>query len=104
MIIACVDKAARSMVIQQDASTPQLQPVWNLNAPNPYSRNYIPALLQSLYLEEGQVYTGASLIIPAALSYDVLPLVQGPTFGPNDFEITGQMLNALNEDFWVGLG
>jgi len=60
--------------------------------------------MQSLTLEECQVYTGASLIIPAALTYDVLPLVQGVAFGPSDFEITGQMLNALNEDFWVRLG
>ena len=71
--------------------------------PNPYARNYVAVCEQRLPMQEGQVYTGDSLIIPATLVYDVLPAIQGDAFGPTDFEITDQELNLLNEDLWGGL-
>jgi len=71
-----------------------------MNIPHFYVQNCFPIRIQSLTLEEGQVYAGASLTIPTALIYDVLPRVQGAPFGPSDFEITAQMLDELNDVFW----
>jgi hypothetical protein len=64
--------------------------------PNRYGWNIIPTLIQSLLLQEGQIYASASLIIQADLVYDILPPVLGIPSGPKDFEITGQTLNPLN--------
>jgi hypothetical protein len=52
-----------------------------------------------LDLAEGQNYAGPSLHIPAHLVYDIVP----PNLGPNDFDMTTQILNEINTDYWLGL-
>ena len=99
MIIICVNCNNRSMVIKrwQDAPPVRMQPP--RNARNPYARNCFATQIQSLDLQEGRNYTGASLTIPASLAYDIVPL----GLGPNDFEITAQNLNDFNLRYWRGL-
>ncbi|KAG0589633.1 hypothetical protein KC19_1G035300 [Ceratodon purpureus] len=107
VILASVNKEERSWTIerwQHDPVAPRLQPARNVG--NPYARNpYVAIHIQGLSMREGEIYTGASLIIPATLVFDPneLPPVQGAPLGPNDFEMTAQMLNLLNEDLWSGL-
>ncbi|KAG0584596.1 hypothetical protein KC19_3G221000 [Ceratodon purpureus] len=108
VILASVNKEARSWTIerwQHDPVAPQVQPTQNVGARNPCARTHVAIRIQSLSMQEGQTYTGASLIIPAVLIFDPndLPPIQGAPLRPNDFEMTAQMLNLLNEDLWSGL-
>lgn len=95
VIIICVNCNNRNLVIQwwQDAPA---APAQNMHAQNPYNQNYVATQIQSLDLQEGQNYAGASLTIPASLAYDIVPL----GLGPNDFEITAQKLNEFNIHYW----
>ena len=103
VILISVNKRARSWVIkrwQQNPAIGRLQPVQNMGVLNTYSQTHVAMQVQSLSMQEGQIYAGASLIIPATLVLDVLPPIQAAPLGPNDFEMTAQMLNLLNEDLW----
>lgn len=99
VILASVNMIAGTIVIERWQDSTVL-PAHNVAIPNPYTRHYIPTLIQSLILERGQFYTGAPLTILATLVFDVLPLSRGPPWGPSDFEITSPMLNMMNEIFW----
>jgi hypothetical protein len=53
--------------------------------------------MQTLSLQKGQIYNGTSLIIPADLAYETMPAVTGVPLGPNDFEMTAQILNDCSD-------
>jgi hypothetical protein len=59
--------------------------------------------MQSLTLKKGQIYNGTSLIIPADFAYDTMPAVPRVPLGPNDFEMTAQILNRINLAYWSHL-
>lgn len=114
VIIASVNKGAGTIYIErwQAAPAPALQPPPALqpgrallprNVNNPLARQVVPICMQALTLHKDQPYVGAPLTIPATLVYDVLPLSHGPAWGPSDFEISGPMLNMMNDFFWEGL-
>lgn len=56
--------------------------------------------MQTLSLQKGQIYNGTSLIIPTDLAYDIMPTVTRVPVGPNDFEMTAQILNRINLAYW----
>jgi hypothetical protein len=107
VIIVCVYQNARSMEIQRwqaeatGVAPIRQQPTRHMQHANPYARRYVAIHVQSLDLAEGQNYAGASLHIPTHLVYDGLP--PGLGLGPNDFEITAQILNEFNTDYWSTL-
>jgi hypothetical protein len=104
VIIVCVNQNARSMEIQRwqaeaaGVAPIRQQPARHMQRANPYARRYSATHVQSLDLAEGQNYAGASLHIPAHLVYDGLS--PGLGLGPNDFDITAQILNEFNMDYW----
>jgi hypothetical protein len=106
VIIVCINQNARSMEIQRwhavvaATATPlRQQPARHMQRANPYARCYIAIHIQSLVLAKGQNYVGPSLHIPTHLVYDIVP----PGLGPNDFDMTTQILNEINTDYWSGL-
>jgi hypothetical protein len=106
VILVCVDRDARSMVIGRwqvgaGAAPIRQQPPRNMGRANQYAQRLVGSCVQRVALAEGQVYVGPSLHIPANLVYDVMP--PGLQLGPADFDITPQSLNDFNTDYWAEL-
>jgi hypothetical protein len=105
VIIAFVDRVAESILIKrwQDAPRAALRRQPARNGVNPARNPYVATLMQTLSLQKGQIYNGTSLIIPADFAYDTMPAVPRVPLGPNDFEMTAQILNRINLAYWSHL-